>query len=1044
MTIGEIDITGEEAMRIAAHSWFHVSDAHRFLRLILFALLLSAPILGPGVAEAGIAPSLTSSVTSSALATGGNQPVQPLATSKAPTAAFSLSTRNGPLPLKVSFNGSASKAASGRTIVSFTWDFGDGTPKKTGSKTSHTFTTAKLRTVKLTVVDSAGATGSVTHTVDAGNTTPTPVITSPSSAFGFSAGTQITLSGTATDREEGTLSGSHLTWEVVYQHGGVATTLLHAATGSAPKLTIPQPANIATAATSVIVISLTATDGHGLHKTVTRTIKPKLVRLTFVTNPAGAAVRVGEVALTAPASIKTWANSTVRIEAIGGVTATGQPLVFGGWSDSGFAAHSITLPNAGVTVTFTASFSTVNASPSAPIADATVRDSAPNVNLGTATVLSARSSGPKERVYLQFNVAGVSGTVTSAKLYLYALTTSVNTPAVYKTANNWTETGITWANRPAPSGSALIGATGVSAGSWTIFDVTSAVTTNGVISFVIQRDSATTAQFVAREAGDNAPRLIISTSTDGAASGTPPDALVGVAHSSSVVDLSWAAPAADATGYDIERNGAFITTIGPAMSYRDQFLHAATTYSYRLRTRTADGVSDWSAVLNVTTPQLTTDLTWPQKDAASVSEDGTFGSGCDLSTNLQVRGTPGHNIESALQFTVSSLPGPVYNAELRVYVVSISPSGNAPTLSVFGAANWNGGITWATRPLKHPVTPIDTSANPPAGEWVTFSVTQVGSFASTDIAFVLSSDSDSLFCISRSGPTAPQLITIASQAPANPAKAAATANQVAPTATPMPSPASSFPVVDAFEHGLADWTVTGMTVSSDVGADGSSAARSIGAAGPQSPGQPSFADRAFGAPREEIWIAVSFNVVLPPSGTITLVSALSPENRPVAGIVLTENRQLLLVDSVAGNGVNLGTVDSGRWIRLELHIQLLNDAPIAEAWVNDAFAGSIALTTTGADVNAVRIGDAGGTFAFDVAYDDVAVGASCTAACPPASATPTAIATETPTPPESTEPATPETAPTETLTPVIEPEPPTQTPTSEPPPEGSPVAQPVN
>ena len=463
----------------------------------------------------------------------------------------------------------------------------------------------------------------------------------------------------------------------------------------------------------------------------------------------------------------------MRIEAIGGVTASGQPLVFSGWSDSGAAGHAITLPNAGVTVTFTASFTAVNASPSAPIADATVRDSAPNTNLGAAAVLGVRSSGPRERVYLQFNVAGVSGTVTSAKLYLYALTTSVNTPAIYKTVNNWTETGITWANRPTPIGSALTGATGVSAGSWTIFDVTSAVTENGLVSFVIQRDSSTTAQFVARESGDNAPRLIISTSTDGAAAGNPPEGLDGVAYSSSVIDLAWSAPRPERSG--TTSNGTARSSPPSDRKPRTETSSCMPlrTYGYRLRTRTVAGVSAWSSVLNVMTPQLTTTF-----DLASKKRRVRLGG-----WNVRRRMRPvdkfasswnlGHRIESALQFTVSPLPGPVYNAELRVYVVSGLAGNDLPVLSVFGAANWNGGITWATRPLKHPIDPIDAVANPPAGGWLTFSVTGAGSFASTNIAFVLSSDSDSLFCISRSGESAPRLITIASQTPANPAQAAA-------------------------------------------------------------------------------------------------------------------------------------------------------------------------------------------------------------------------------------------------------------------------------
>ena len=121
-------------MRTAAHPWFHDSDVHRFVRLIVFALMLSAPIVGPAAAAAGASPSNASPASNNAPAIGNDQSSAPSATSKAPVAAFSLSTRNGPLPLKVSFNGGASKAASGRTIVSFTWDFGDGTPKRPDRK----------------------------------------------------------------------------------------------------------------------------------------------------------------------------------------------------------------------------------------------------------------------------------------------------------------------------------------------------------------------------------------------------------------------------------------------------------------------------------------------------------------------------------------------------------------------------------------------------------------------------------------------------------------------------------------------------------------------------------------------------------------------------------------------------------------------------------------------------------------------------------------------------------------------------------------------
>ena len=56
-----------------------------------------------------------------------------------------------------------SRAATGRSIVSYRWDFGDGTPLvSTGGPTvGHTFTLAQSYTVTLTVTDDSGKTGSV-------------------------------------------------------------------------------------------------------------------------------------------------------------------------------------------------------------------------------------------------------------------------------------------------------------------------------------------------------------------------------------------------------------------------------------------------------------------------------------------------------------------------------------------------------------------------------------------------------------------------------------------------------------------------------------------------------------------------------------------------------------------------------------------------------------------------------------------------------------------------------------------------------------------
>ena len=81
-----------------------------------------------------------------------------------PTAAFTFSPTE-PLPnTTVHFNATGSRAAPGRTIVSYSWDFGDGSAPGTGPQVSH-FYRAGTFTVTLVVTDDAGRTGVTSVTV---------------------------------------------------------------------------------------------------------------------------------------------------------------------------------------------------------------------------------------------------------------------------------------------------------------------------------------------------------------------------------------------------------------------------------------------------------------------------------------------------------------------------------------------------------------------------------------------------------------------------------------------------------------------------------------------------------------------------------------------------------------------------------------------------------------------------------------------------------------------------------------------------------------
>src|SRR5438477_11695149 len=99
------------------------------------------------------------------------------------------------------------------------------------------------------------------------------------------------------------------------------------------------------------------------------------------------------------------------------------------------------------------------------------------------------------------DLSGLSGPVQNAKVRLYGSGTSatVNGPAIYTTSSSWTETGLTWNNHPAASGSALSDTGNIPAATWAEWTVTTAITGNGTFSFVLKTDNTDGISFISRE-----------------------------------------------------------------------------------------------------------------------------------------------------------------------------------------------------------------------------------------------------------------------------------------------------------------------------------------------------------------------------------------------------------------------------------------------------------------------------------------------------------------------------------------------------------------
>ena len=150
-------------------------------------------------------------------------------------------------------------------------------------------------------------------------------------------------------------------------------------------------------------------------------------------------------------------------------------------------------------------------------ADARVVEASPGSNFGTETTLIADGGAdPDVESYLKFDVSGVSGSVTNVKLRLHtnsaASSASANGPAVYGTGTGWTETGITWSNRPARSTAALEDKGAVTANTWLDYDVTGAgIAGDGSYGFVVATSSSDGTVFDSREAASFRPELIVTT-----------------------------------------------------------------------------------------------------------------------------------------------------------------------------------------------------------------------------------------------------------------------------------------------------------------------------------------------------------------------------------------------------------------------------------------------------------------------------------------------------------------------------------------------------
>ena len=251
------------------------------------------------------------------------------------------SVQYGFAPLTVDFSALALDVDG--DALTYAWDFdGDGERDAKSPQATHTFKSAGTYEAILTVKDGRGGKETATVVIEVANTPPRPRIDSPEEDFMFNVGYKII--GSAIDAEDGD-DMPKLSWEVILHHKDHFHQVLPPTEGKKVKFEAPAPIDLSSASSSYLIAKLTATDSHGLSKTIEQIILPEIADIKVDSEPSGLTIVANEESFVTPAVIKSWAGQTLSLEPPKYQTLDGIEYAFNTWSDGGSRRQSIEVPS---------------------------------------------------------------------------------------------------------------------------------------------------------------------------------------------------------------------------------------------------------------------------------------------------------------------------------------------------------------------------------------------------------------------------------------------------------------------------------------------------------------------------------------------------------------------------------------------------------------------------------------------------------------------------------------------------------------------------
>ncbi|MFP5285348.1 MAG: PQQ-dependent sugar dehydrogenase, partial [Thermoanaerobaculia bacterium] len=235
-----------------------------------------------------------------------------------PVAVASASPTSGPAPLNVTLSAAGSSDPDAGDTLTYFWSFGDGTPETstTSLTISHTYASPGTYTATLRARDNHFAFSAPdTVVIQPGNSPPSATIASPAAGQLFRVGQTITLTGSATDAQDGTLPASALSWTVLLNHNGNHTHPWFSGTGNNLTFAAPAPEDLDATDGSFLEVRLTATDSGGLAGNAQRNMQPSKVTLTLDTEPAGLDLQINGRQVAAPYTFTSWEGWGVDVMA---------------------------------------------------------------------------------------------------------------------------------------------------------------------------------------------------------------------------------------------------------------------------------------------------------------------------------------------------------------------------------------------------------------------------------------------------------------------------------------------------------------------------------------------------------------------------------------------------------------------------------------------------------------------------------------------------------------------------------------------------------